>query len=129
VKPEGERDAATIDFVRALPRKAQKALERLQGGLQATGGSVAGWYASLSLAADRAGLLACDDVGAAARVLARLSGESQDQMVAAGGHGPDALSLGAVQTSVSGVAELVRFFLSDAYHELRGQLGEASGRL
>jgi hypothetical protein len=125
VKPEGDRDVATIEFVRSLPRKAQKALERLQGGLTATGASAAGWYASLSLAADRAGLLACDDVGAAARVLARLTGESQDSMAVAGGHGPDALALG----QIAGVAELVRFFLSDAYHELRSQLGEASGRL
>ena len=50
--------------------------------------------------------------------------------VAAGGpHGPDALALGPITTMVTGVAELVRFFLSDAYHELRSQLGEASGRL
>jgi tetratricopeptide (TPR) repeat protein len=127
VRPESERDLTTLEFVRALPRKSQKALERLQGaGLSAAGASAIGWYAALSLAADRAGLLACDDVGAAARVLARLSGESQDSMAAAGGHHTqDNLALG----QVAGMPELVRFFLSDAYHELRSQLGEASGRL
>jgi tetratricopeptide (TPR) repeat protein len=126
VKPEGDREADTIDFIRALPRKAQKALEKLQGQSlmgearlgMGTGGSAAGWYTALSVAADRAGLLACDDVGAAAHVLARLSGESHDSMVA---HHDD-LALG----QVAGVAELVRFFLSDAYHELRSQLGEAT---
>ncbi len=76
VKPESERDPQAQEFVRSLPRKSQKAIEKLQG--QSAGASGAGWYAALVLAADRAGLLACDDVGAAARVLARLSGESQD---------------------------------------------------
>ena len=68
---------------------------------------------------DRAGLLACDDVGAAARMLARLGGEelavSPDGAVALG--------------QVAGGAELVRFFLSDAYHELRSTLGDPTGRL
>ena len=54
---------------------------------------------------------------AAARMLARLGGEELPE----GG----ALALG----QVAGVAELVRFYLSDAYHELRTALGEASGRL
>jgi len=126
VKPENERDPQAQEFVRSLPRKSQKAVERLLSqkeelGVGATG---AGWYAALVLAADRAGLLACDDVGAASRVLAKLSGESGDSLAAAGGLG-DALALG----QVAGVAELVRFFLSDAYHELRSTLGEPSGRL
>ena len=103
------------DFVRALPRKAAKAVERLQG--MAAGASVDGWFAALGQAADRAGLLACDDVGAAARMLAKLGGEELPE----GG----ALALG----QIPGVAELVRFYLSDAYHELRTALGDPGGRL
>ncbi len=103
VKPDSERDPQAQEFVRSLPRKSQKAIEKLRG--QSAGASGAGWYAALVLAADRAGLLACDDVGAAARVLARLSGENSDAATAG-----DGLAMG----QVPGVSELVRFFLSDA---------------
>jgi tetratricopeptide (TPR) repeat protein len=117
IKPESEREAQVGEFVKALPRKAAKAVERLQG--LAPGASIDGWFAALGQAADRAGLLACDDVGAAARMLARLGGEelavSPDGAVALG--------------QVAGGAELVRFFLSDAYHELRSTLGDPAGRL
>ena len=117
IKPENEREAQVQEFVRALPRKALKAVERLQG--LAPGASIDGWFAALGQAADRAGLLACDDVGAAARMLARLGGE--ELAVSADG----AVALG----QVVGGAELVRFFLSDAYHELRSTLGDPTGRL
>jgi hypothetical protein len=74
--------------------------------------NVEAWYASLSEAADRAGLLACDDVSAAVAALARLSGEE-----------PVTSSDGAVLLGqVAGDAALVRFFVSDAYHELTRQL-------
>jgi hypothetical protein len=117
IKPEAEREGQVQEFVKALPRKAAKAVERLAG--LAPGASIEGWFAALGQAADRAGLLACDDVGAAARMLARLGGEelavSPDGAVALG--------------QVAGGAELVRFFLSDAYHELRSTLGDPTGRL
>jgi tetratricopeptide (TPR) repeat protein len=115
IKPDPEREPQAQDFVRALPRKAGKAVERLQG--MAAGASIEGWFAALGQAADRAGLIACDDVGAAARMLAKLGGEE----LAEGG----ALALG----QIPGVAELVRFYLSDAYHELRTALGDPQGRL
>jgi len=115
IKPESEREPQAQEFVRALPRKAAKMLERLQG--LAPGASADGWFAALGQAADRAGLLACDDVGASARMLARLGGEELP---------PDGvIALGQIQ----GVAELVRFYLSDAYHELRSTLGDPTGRL
>lgn len=117
IKPESEREQQVQEFVRALPRKAAKAVEKLQG--LAPGASIEGWFAALGQAADRAGLLASDDVAAAARMLARLGGEelavSPDGAVALG--------------QVAGGAELVRFFLSDAYHELRSTLGDPTGRL
>jgi hypothetical protein len=72
--------------------------------------------AALVQAQDRAGLFACDDFAAAARVLARLSGEE----LAASGDG--AVALGAVP----GGTDLVRYFLSDDYHRLRHALGEPS---
>jgi hypothetical protein len=50
-------------------------------------------------------------------MLARLGGEELPE----GG----ALALG----QIPGVAELVRFYLSDAYHELRTTLGDPGGRL
>jgi hypothetical protein len=115
IKPESEREPQAQEFVRALPRKAGKAVEKLQG--LAPGASCDGWFAALAQAADRAGLLACDDVGAAARMLARLGGEELGPEVSGGG-----LALG----QIPGVAELVRFYLSDAYHELRTALGDAA---
>ena len=82
--------------------------------------------AGLLATSDRAGLAACDDVGAAARVLVRLGG---GELVAIGpgdGRAGDggAVALGAVP----GGAELVRYFLSDAYHRLRSTLVEDAGK-
>ncbi len=115
IKPEQDREPQAQEFVRALSRKAGKAVEKLSGA--APGATIEGWFAALNQAADRAGLLACDDVGASARMLARLGGE---ELAADGG-----LALG----QVAGVAELVRFYLSDAYNELRSTLGDPTGRL
>jgi tetratricopeptide (TPR) repeat protein len=101
-KPESARDPQAQDFVKALPRKSQKALERIVGLAQQqqvpTGPE---WLAGIEAEAERAGLLACDDVAAGARAVAvEESGEGQ---AAAGA--------------------LIRFYLSDGYHELRTQVG------
>jgi hypothetical protein len=120
MKPESERAPETHDFVRALPRKAAKAVERLTGlHVLATPGApppIEQWFNSLTLASDRAGLVACDDPGAAARMLARLGGEELPEGALVLGHVP-------------GVAELARFYLSDAYHELRAAIGDPQMRL
>jgi tetratricopeptide (TPR) repeat protein len=110
--PESERPAATNDFVKELPRKSAKALERFVGLTQQLDAEA--WTAALVQAQDRAGLLACDDFSSAARVLARLSNEE----LAASGDG--AVALGAVPGGV----DLVRYLLSDDYHRLRQALGE-----
>ncbi|MCA1662900.1 MAG: hypothetical protein LC659_01240, partial [Myxococcales bacterium] len=55
IKPEAEREQQVQEFVKALPRKAAKAVERLAG--LAPGASIEGWFAALGQAADRAGLL------------------------------------------------------------------------
>jgi tetratricopeptide (TPR) repeat protein len=117
LKPEAEREPRAQEFVRNLPRKSRAALDRLAapGAPTVMSSSLDEWYAALALAADRAGLLACDDVGAAARMLAFLGGE-------------DLARTGDSLGQVPGVAELVRFFLSDAYHDLRSTLGDPSGR-
>jgi hypothetical protein len=116
-RPESEREAGATEFVRQLPRKAQKALEKL-----AVGGNPLDpllWMTGLALGADRAGLLACDDVAAAARVLVRMGGS--DLPVGADA----AVALGAVP----GGAELVRYYLGEDYHRLRSALSPDGGRL
>src|SRR5207247_6429356 len=77
--PEEARDPATLEFTRSLPRKLQKALERLAGSGQ--GPQAGPWLAALQVAADRAGLLACDDMAAAARVLVRMGGSTVEAVV------------------------------------------------
>jgi len=116
--PDAARPPAAQEFARQLPRKTQKALERfvipmVQGEPAALPNSDT-WLHALAHAQDRAGILACDDFGAAARALAILSGEELAVT-------PDgAVALGAVP----GGAELVRYFLSDDYHRLRVALSE-----
>jgi tetratricopeptide (TPR) repeat protein len=108
LRPESERDAATLEFVKSLPRKSQRALEKLP---PAEACDPAAWMAALEVAADRAGLLACDDVAAASRVLLRIGGG--DRLEDSG-----AVALGAVP----GGAELVRYYLGEDYQRLRAAL-------
>lgn len=112
--PEAERPPAALEFVRQLPKKTQKALERFVVPGSAQGVDADAWVSALSQTQDRAGILACDDFAAAARMMALLHGEE----LATTPEG--AVALGAVPDG----AELVRFFLSDDYHRLRSALGE-----
>ena len=82
------------------------------------------WMHALSQAQDRAGILACDDFGAAARALAILHGEEL-----AVTHAADAASGSTALGAVPGGAELVRYFLSDDYHRLRVALSETPSHL
>jgi tetratricopeptide (TPR) repeat protein len=112
--PEGIRTQTIQEFLDRLPRRAARSLDRLVAN--ATGMAAVPlnlWLAALGVGCDRAGLVACDDIAAAAHVLARLGGE--DLAVSAEG----AVALG----QLPGGEDLVRFFLSDAYHELRLGLG------
>ncbi len=113
-KPPAERDAPAEEFFRSLPRAAQRGLDRPLGGGALPSQGFEAWLESLGEAASRAGLVACDDVAAAARALARLGGEelavSEDGTVLLG--------------QVPGGAALVRFFLSDAYHTVRSSLDD-----
>ena len=115
--PESERDATAHDFVRNLPRKSYRVVEKLTGTVPRL--TAAAFFSALPLCADRAGLLSCDDVTAAARMMARLQGEELALV--------DSLFGGAVLLGqVLGGTDLVRYFLSDAYHEVRGTLRDAS---
>ncbi|MCX5742370.1 MAG: hypothetical protein NT062_07725, partial [Proteobacteria bacterium] len=69
------------------------------------------WIGGMVEAAKRGGLLACDDFAAAIQMVARLSGERLATHEAS-------VALGAVL----GGPDLVRFFLSDAYQQLRDTL-------
>ncbi len=111
LSPDAGRPQTAQEFVGRLGKKTQKALERFIG-LVVTPIDPDSWISALASAQDRAGIVACDDFGAAARALALLSGE--DLAMTADG----AVALGAVP----GGTELVRYFLSDDYHRLRTAL-------
>jgi tetratricopeptide (TPR) repeat protein len=111
--PEGQREPAAAEFVRALPRKTAKALEKVPVAGTAPADPEA-WFQALGSSCDRAGLLAADDIRAALRTLARLAGE--EFILGSGGE----LALGAV----GGGADLVRFYLSEAYHRLQLALAQ-----
>ena len=110
--PEADRPGPTNEFVKALPKRAQKVLERHQGWGREVDGDV--WIDGILGTSKRGGLLACDDFAAATWMIARLTGEmllSHDATVALG--------------AVLGGADLVRFYLSDDYQRLRDHLTAA----
>jgi hypothetical protein len=109
--PEADRPPQAQEFIKTLSRKSLKALERFAGMHNAVDPDA--WMNGLAQAQDRAGLLACDDFGAAARALARLSGEKLAMT------DDGAVALGAVP----GGKDLVRYYLSDDYQRLRMALG------
>jgi hypothetical protein len=104
--PESERAGPTNEFVRSLPKRAHKVLERWVG--QARDADTDAWIDGMLASAKRGGLLACDEFAAATWTIAKLSGENL-------GNHEATVALGAVL----GGADLVRFFLSDDYHRLR----------
>ncbi|MSP60684.1 MAG: hypothetical protein EXR72_10150 [Myxococcales bacterium] len=114
LRPPADREPQVRELVDQLPKKSVRAVEKLAG--LSTGGTITAWYAAVEESCDRAGLLACDDLAASVAMLARLSGE--ELALASDG----SVTLG----QVAGDAALVRFFLSDAYHELRATLGDPS---
>ncbi|MBK9036118.1 MAG: hypothetical protein IPL61_33560 [Myxococcales bacterium] len=110
--PEADRPGPTNDFVRTLPKRAQRVLERHAGGGRDLDGDV--WIDAMLANAKRGGLVACDDFAAAAWMIARISGEmllSHDATVALG--------------AVLGGADLVRFYLSDDYQRIREHLASS----
>ncbi|HUS29500.1 MAG TPA: tetratricopeptide repeat protein [Kofleriaceae bacterium] len=104
VEPTG----AAGELVRTATVRAAKVLERHAGTRDLDPGS---WIDNMLACAKRAGLVACDDFGAAIWMISRLTGElleSNDDTVALG--------------SVLGGPDLVRFYLSDNYQMIRDLL-------
>ena len=96
------------DMINNASAEAHKVLEAHAGIRDVDAGA---WIDGMHACAKRAGLLACDDFTAAIWAVARLSGEqlaSHDATVALG--------------SVLGGPDLVRFYLSDDYQQLRDAL-------
>lgn len=104
--PESDRPGPTNEFVRGLPKRAQRVIERHTGGGRELDGDA--WIDAMLASAKRGGLVACDDFFDATWMIARISGEmllSHDATVALG--------------AVLGGADLVRFYLSDDYQRIR----------
>jgi len=112
--PENERAGPTNDFVRALPKRAAKVIERHIG--KGRDADTDTWLEGMMGLAKRAGLFSSDDFAATTRMIARLSGD----MPGSGQEGTVALG------AVLGGPDLIRFYLSDDYHRLREILGNPS---
>lgn len=122
---EGSLDEASAkkaaEFISGLTRSAEHALARLAAASAATADSTLSpenFLAALPFVVDRAGLLFCNDIAAAVRMMARAQGE---ELALVEGHGG-----GALLGQVLGGAELVRYYLSDSYHELVSALRDTS---
>ena len=114
--PTAEQPPESREFMQLLPRRSQQVFERA-AQIRPTQ-TVAEVVSSFALCAERAGLLAADDIATAVQVMVRMQGEE----VAALGEGASGLVLGHAPHG----AELVRYFLSDTFHELTLTLREPS---
>lgn len=102
--PEGSRNGPTNEFVENLPVAALEILRRHEGEFQDF--DMEEWIDGMNASARRAGLLACDDLPASARLLALLAGESI---------GDHSGGLGKVFCG----EDLFHFQMSDQYEQLR----------
>jgi len=109
---ESERSSATSDFIKGLPPGAQEIIRRHEGAFQDF--DMEEWMTGMNAVARRAGLLACDDLGASARMLAVISGEDIGDNYAA---------LGTVFCG----EDLFQFHISDEYDQLRTALNRIQG--
>ncbi len=138
--PAAQRDTTTIELVQQLSPAAQArlavAFDQAQA-LSQSAGPAAGalrdplsFLAALPQLADRAGLVFCDDLTAALRILVRLNGLSQlngDETDATrGAQTAGQLDGGILLGQVPGGAELARYYLSDKYHELLSAIRDTS---
>jgi len=133
-----ERDAATQEFIAQLPPASQQAVERLAGlgpGPALNSASAAtpahalmpeDFLGALPLLSDRAGLLLCDDIAAAVRMMAAAQGEELAVVTGQPGQKGPGDGAGILLGQVSGGAELARYYLCDSYHELVAALRDTS---
>lgn len=115
--PPTEQPPDSREFFQLLPRRSQQVFER--AAQQRLSSTILETVAGFSLCADRAGLLAADDMWAAASVLGRLQGDGAAELEHVGHRG---MVLGHAPNG----AELLGYYLSDTFHELTQTLREAS---
>ena len=120
--PTAEQPPESREFMQLLPRRSQQVFERAAQSRPTQ--TVTEVVASFASCADRAGLLAADDITTAVQVLVKMQVmvRMQGEEVAALGEGASGLVLGHAPHG----AELVRYFLSDTFHELTLMLREPS---
>ena len=109
LRPTAERPEPAREFVSQLSEELSQALDRF---VHAEAGDPMTWIQAVVKTQNRAGLLACNDFGVAARTLAALNGEA----LATTDDG--AVPLGAIP----GGADLVRFYISSDYDRLHHDL-------
>ncbi len=113
--PKQERTGPTREFIESLPEEATQVIEQYAGRGREVSADY--WFSEVIAMAARAGLFACDDLDAALRVIARMNGEE----LPAGTLGTAGLG------AVLGGADMIRFYLSEEYHQMRRSLtGRAS---
>jgi tetratricopeptide (TPR) repeat protein len=105
-----------------VPYKVSKRLVELFQELGSTSWSSVRWRAIVNQTGNRAGLLLCGDLRAAATVLLR---ERPNGASALGGGLPSADELRALAGSYEPFRELIRFAMSDEYFYLREKIGTA----
>jgi tetratricopeptide (TPR) repeat protein len=112
--PPAELLEQTKNVAKVLPRKLKQDL--MPFAVEFTSlGNHAVLQADIRAAANRAGLLACGDLGAALRVILRSQGL------------PDDRPLAQVGKKVAEVEQLLRFAVSEEYFDLRRRIGRAEG--
>lgn len=107
--PEIDRPAHTSEFVSSLPLAAVDILKNHEGEFQEM--DMDAWMDGMHAVARRAGLLACDNLVASTRMLAKISGETI---------GADPSALGTVFCG----EDLFQFYVSDRYNQLRDALNQ-----
>jgi tetratricopeptide (TPR) repeat protein len=107
------------EFKRGLPRRVTKAIDEVVASYRAQLAAAGEaeqpkrWLAHVDRAASNLGLLTCDDLGAALRMVAQLAGQELPSLDGGGGLAVRFISDGP---------ELVKLFLSDEYLEVRRAL-------
>ncbi|HMU38719.1 MAG TPA: tetratricopeptide repeat protein [Pseudomonadota bacterium] len=138
LQPVSEQPSDAREFLQLLPRRSQQVFERVaqKRPTQAFSEVMAGF----SVCADRAGLLAVDDLWTAVQLLAKLSGDDPTAFSPAGtpARAPDGAQPGDSRTERTdgrlawvlshaiGGAELFTYSLSEPFHELTQTLKEPS---
>ena len=118
--PTAEQPPESREFMQLLPRRSQQVFERAAQSRPTQ--TVTEVVASFASCADRAGLLAADDITTAVQVLVKMQGDEATAL----GLGEPAASTSLVLGQATHGAELVRYFLSDTFHELAQTLREPS---